>query len=61
MDIPDPRETLAQRLRDFFASRENVREVRMFGLQAWSTTAWWSVPVGTGTCSSAPTRPTTRI
>jgi hypothetical protein len=41
MDTPDPRETLAQRLRDFFASRENVREVRMFGLQAWSTTAWW--------------------
>ncbi len=35
MDTPDPRENLAQRLRDFFASRGNVREVRMFGLQSF--------------------------
>ncbi|MDQ0733748.1 TfoX/Sxy family protein [Arthrobacter agilis] len=31
MTTADPREALSQRLRDFFASRPNVREVRMFG------------------------------
>ncbi len=35
MDTLDPRDILAQRLRDFFSSHPNVREVRMFGLQSF--------------------------
>ncbi|WP_146069630.1 TfoX/Sxy family protein [Arthrobacter sp. B0490] len=35
MHTPDPRDTLAQRLRDLLAPHRNVREVRMFGLQSF--------------------------